>query len=259
MSVPDPAAVLLRARQRLTSVSAEQPCRTPQVACATCTAPVDAYTYCVHCQRHRNSQYGHALADLVVPLAYAWEGQSQLGKDVYTYKRDTGLRAASAFGNLAALVWTFSALHAQCPGRQLDAPLTALAVTPSLRGNAGLSLAKLAVLLPKAWRTIPLQPSANYGDAGRTLNPAHFRIPDPAPARSAHVLLLDDTWVTGGHSQSAAIALTAAGAAQVTILPICRLLEWRWPANEIYRASPHRRAWSADTGPVTGGPCPTSP
>jgi hypothetical protein len=44
-----------------------------------------------------------------VPLAYAWEGQSQLGKDVYTYKRDSGLRAASAIGNLAALLWTFSA------------------------------------------------------------------------------------------------------------------------------------------------------
>lgn len=36
------------------------------------------------------------------------------------------------------------------------------------------------------------------------------------------VLLLDDTWATGGHAQSAAYALTAAGAEKVALVVIGR-------------------------------------
>ncbi len=47
--------------------------------------------------------------------------------------------------------------------------------------------------------------------------------------RGAHVLVLEDTWVTGGHSQAMAVALKRAGAVTVTVLPICLLLNPSWP------------------------------
>lgn len=246
------------ARRILANISAEQPCRTSSVACRVCTAPVDGYARCVNCNRHRyEADDPQELADLVVPLAYAWEGQSQLGKDVYSYKRDSGTRAASAIANLAALVYSFHAAHPDCPGRYLGHAVTAKAVMPSLRGNPGITLAQMAQnFLPQAWPLISVSATGIYGDAGRALNPTHFRVDRPASVRGAHVLVLDDTWVTGAHAQSLAIALKHAGAARVTVLPICRLLSLTWNANVNYRDSRRRRLWSVDICPVTGSVCP---
>lgn len=246
------------ARRILANISAEQPCRTSSVACRVCTAPVDGYPRCINCNRNRNeAEDPSELADLVVPLAYAWEGQSQLGKDVYSYKRDKGRRAARAIANLAALVYSFQAVHAECPGRYLGHPVSAKAVMPSLRGNSGVTLVQMAQnFLPQTWPLITISATGVYGDAGRSLDPAHFRVDRPASVRGKHVLVLDDTWVTGAHAQSLAIALRRAGAARITVLPICRLLSPTWNANVNYRDSKHRRLWSADTCPVTGDVCP---
>jgi hypothetical protein len=197
------------------------------------------------------------LADLVTPLPYAWERQSQLGKDVYSCKRDQGPRAGNAIGNLAALLYTFAVLHAHCPGRYLGHKVTAKAVMPSLRGNPGTTLAQMADrFLPPSWPLIPVAATGNYGDGGRSLDPAHFRVDPPGPARDAHVLVIEDTWVTGGHSQAIAVALKLAGAAKVTVLPICRLLSPAWSPNLTYSHTAHRRPWRSDICPVTGSDCP---
>lgn len=254
----DPAETLLRARQRLANIAAEQPCRVPYVACTVCAAPVDGWPHCINCHRHRQSEHRSNLADVVAPLAYAWEGRSQLGKDVYSYKRGAEFSepAANAFGNLAALLWSFSTFHSTCPGRQLGIPVSVRAVTPSLRGNSGTRLRQLAALLPDTWPTVRVDATGVYGDDGRNLDPAHFRIQTAGMIRGAHVLLLEDTWVTGAHSQAAAIALKLAEAAKVTVLPICRLLSPGWQPNRNYKNSTRRRPWNPDTCPITGEACP---
>jgi hypothetical protein len=86
------------------------------------------------------------------------------------------------------------------------------------------------------------------------LDPAHFSVDSSGPVQDAHVLVVEDSWVTGGHSQFVAVALKHAGAAAVTVLPVCRLLKPAWAPNIAY--SPHRRPWSTDTCPVTGSACP---
>jgi hypothetical protein len=159
-----------------------------------------------------------------------------------------------AFADLASLVLIFAHHHRECPGRYLNAPVAARATVPSLRGNSGRPLRALAALLPEQWPAIRLDPTGNLGDHGRALDPGNFLVTDPVIGK--HILLLDDTWVTGAHSQSAAAALRQAGAARVTILPICRLLRPDWPANRRYLESPHHRMWNADTCPVTGAACP---
>jgi len=59
----------------------------------------------------------------------------------------------------------------------------------------------------------------------RNFNPTHFAVP---PTDAQHVLLLDDTWTTGGHLQSVSAALKAAGVGRVTGLAVARWLDPGW-------------------------------
>jgi adenine/guanine phosphoribosyltransferase-like PRPP-binding protein len=58
----------------------------------------------------------------------------------------------------------------------------------------------------------------------------NFTVHTPIPAK-AHVLVIDDTWTGGGHAQSAALALRAAGAQHVSILALARWLAVGWEAT----------------------------
>lgn len=165
---------------------------------------------------------------------------------------------ATASGRLRALVYSFGAQHGQCPQRWLGTPVTAKTVVPSLRGNHGTGLASIADGFLPHWPRIPVAATAVFSDdaSRRALDPAHFAVNPRDVAPGAHVLVLEDTWVTGGHSQALAVALKQAGAAIVTIVPICKLLNSAWPPNRTYGTSTHRRPWSPDTCPVTGSTCP---
>lgn len=59
--------------------------------------------------------------------------------------------------------------------------------------------------------------------SGEPHNAANFSVLDRIPS-SSHVLLIDDTWTSGGHSQSAALALRYAGAEYITLLVLARWL-----------------------------------
>lgn len=50
----------------------------------------------------------------------------------------------------------------------------------------------------------------------------------PPVPEGAHVLLIDDTWTSGGHAQSAALAARAEGAAHVSVLVVARWIEPSW-------------------------------
>jgi predicted amidophosphoribosyltransferase len=258
MSLPVNAGWLEGARLALANVAAEQPCRTPMVACAVCTAPVSGYEFCYKCNGDRNGDHRLQLADLVAPLAYAWDGESQLGKDVYSYKQSHEQLAANASARLGALVYTFGTLHALCPQRRLGRPVTAKAIVPSLKGNPGTRLAHMADRFLPGWPRIPVAAAGVFGDdnSRRALDPTHFSVDPRDVPHGAHVLVLEDTWVTGGHSQAVAVTLKQAGAATVTVVPICRLLKPGWGPNRTYRGSAHSRLWSPDTCPVTGSTCP---
>lgn len=70
-----------------------------------------------------------------------------------------------------------------------------------------------------------------------------------------HVLVVDDTWVSGTKSQSAAIALKDAGAARVTILCVTRWLRYDWDDHR-QLIETLDEPYDAMRCPVTGGGCP---
>jgi len=57
----------------------------------------------------------------------------------------------------------------------------------------------------------------------RSYRPENFTV--RTDVRNWHVLLIDDTWTTGSHAESAAAALKRAGAAAVTLLVLARWLD----------------------------------
>lgn len=43
--------------------------------------------------------------------------------------------------------------------------------------------------------------------------------------QGSHVMLIDDTWASGGHAQSGALALRKSGASKVSVLVVARWLK----------------------------------
>ena len=89
----------------------------------------------------------------------------------------------------------------------------------------------------------------------REVNPAHFMSAVQLPPRS-HVLLIDDTWASGGHAQSAVLALRKAGADKVSLLVVARWLKSDFSGNEEFVRQLSARDYDPGVCPWTGGTCP---
>jgi hypothetical protein len=87
--------------------------------------------------------------------------------------------------------------------------------------------------------------------------PNRFFVPDEyvPQVTDKHVLVIEDTWVSGDKAQSAALALKAAGARRVTSLCVTRWLRYDW---EDHRAliETLTEPYDAARCPVTGSCCP---
>jgi orotate phosphoribosyltransferase len=68
------------------------------------------------------------------------------------------------------------------------------------------------------------------------------------------VLLIDDTWTTGGNAQSAALALRAAGAAKVAAVVIGRHFDRRFRNCEAYLSLPRAGSQVPLTAVIAGHP-----
>jgi hypothetical protein len=159
------------------------------------------------------------LADAVAPVAYAPKG-SRLARDLWLYK-SARPGAGPAGAALRALLLVFLHDH----GRQvwqragMTVP-THACVVPSCRGRPGphplQALLRGFLVLP--WTMLFTEPGADLG--ARSLDPGRFRA--ERPLSGAAVLLLDDTWTSGGSAQSAALALKRAGARSVAAVVLGR-------------------------------------
>jgi hypothetical protein len=90
----------------------------------------------------------------------------------------------------------------------------------------------------------------------RQLRPDYYTILTPIP-EGKHIMVIDDTWVTGGHAQSVAMALKRAGAAKVSILAIGRWLDMDDQRTEgVYNRIIRYLPYDPDICPWTGGDCP---
>jgi hypothetical protein len=212
---------ILRARARAATVGLPAVPEPGPGVCACCRGPARrGFARCFHCGLHAESAPG-LLADVVAPVACAPKG-SRLATDLWVYKSArSGARAAG--GTLLAMLLVF--LREEGPGVWQGAgmPVPACAcVVPSGRGRPGphplQALVRGCLALP--WVPLVARPGADTW--GRVLDPGRFCVPRPLTGQG--VLLLDDTWTSGGTAQSAAVALKRAGARSVAVVVVGRHL-----------------------------------
>lgn len=224
------------------------PVHADRVTCAACTTPVDGYLRCIPCSRQHSTP---GLADAAGFLTYAVAGQ-QSGYVMRGYKAPKPLEEHRTI--VALLLLAALSRHAPCPGRLAGVAMTHWATVPSLPAKPAEHPFHAIVSKIAPWPEIPLTAAAGAPQP-RAVNPQHFHARGRLPP-GAHVLLLDDTWATGGHAQSAVLGLRAAGAAHVSLLVVARWIKADFGDNATFLRSLADRDYDPEVCPWTGGPCP---
>lgn len=204
--------------------------------CRTCRGPAGAgFARCYQCELAL-SEAGGLLADAIAPLGYAVRG-GPLAEDLRRYKSDRAAaeEVAAAAARLRELLARF--LADRGPSVWATAGMTggpmAVAVVPSGQGRPGAhplaGLVRSCVALPFVRLTVV--PTEIHT---RGVNPYWVRVGDPVAGRD--VLVVDDTWVSGGSAQSAAAALKLAGARRVAVVVLGRHVNPADPASARFLA-----------------------
>ena len=224
------------------------PVRVKRVTCADCLTPVGGYDLCFACRGH----HGRGdLADAIAFLTYAIAGQKS-GHVMRGYKAPRPVTEHRQVVALLLLVALEN--HTSCAEVLTGRPVTHWAVVPSLPAKPSAHPLRGLVTGRAKGIEVPLAAAASVQQP-RAINPDHFTCSAPLP-RESHVLLIDDTWATGGHVQSAVLALRKAGAARVSVLVVARWLKEDYGDNKSFTAELADRDYSPLICPWTGAGCP---
>jgi hypothetical protein len=192
------------------------------VVCRTCLGPVGAgFARCYQCDLALG-QAGGLLADAVAPIGYAVRGEP-LADDLRRYKSERAAAAevAAAAARLREMLGAFLADRGGSlwAGAGMSGGPSAVAVVPSGQGRPGahplVGLVRSCVALPMVRLSIAPREIHTRG-----VNPGWVRVDDPVGG--ADILVVDDTWVSGGSAQSTAAALKLAGARRVAVVVLGR-------------------------------------
>lgn len=161
--------------------------------------------------------------DAVVPITYSEHlGQMHLALRNYKDSRNASIRRHDAV-RLAAILWRFLRDHESCVARAASVDgFDLVTIVPSSKPERDKhsALAELTgwiePIKERLQRT--LEPTGEV--EGRNFDSNRYRSITDLFGQS--VLLLDDTWTSGGHAQSAAHVLRAAGAQKVALVVIGR-------------------------------------
>lgn len=218
--------------------------------CAICWTAIDpGYRLCYPC---RTAQYafGRRLADVVVPIALAVK-REQLAHELWHYKYDADVRVRPRLETrLAAVLWRFLGQHeahvAKAVGvSQFDIVTT---VPGTRQRDDEHPLVRIAGTLVGQTRSryqgvLVLGPTASV--EGRAVLADRYRATRALTDHPA-VLLIDDTWTTGGRAQSAAIALREAGASKIAIVVMGRHFDRSFGPSETYYQQAKGRKFTWD-------------
>ncbi|MFI7298128.1 hypothetical protein [Streptomyces sp. NPDC050121] len=192
--------------------------------CKVCRGTANAgYPTCRQCQQ-AGAILGAGLADAVVPVSLALKGE-QYANELWRYKNATGPQRQYFRMGLAAVLWRFLAAHESCIANHCAVPGFGIVTTvPSTSGRDAHPLRTMTAETVGATRDRYrdlLTPEPNAAALGRTPSRARYR---STALWGEDVLLIDDTWASGNHAQSASAALKAAGAGSVAIVVLGRHL-----------------------------------
>jgi predicted amidophosphoribosyltransferase len=219
--------------------------------CATCWRAVDpGYRLCYPCRTAQDT-LGRRLADVVVPIALAVKRQ-QFAHELWHYKYDADDRVRQRLEiRLAAVLWRFLGQHETHVAQAVGVPRFDVVTTvPGTRSRADAHpLVRIVGTLVGQTRD-RYQPLLTLGPdgsvEGRAVLVNRFRASQAITGQPA-VLLLDDTWTTGGRAQSAAIALRDAGAARVAVVVMGRHFDRDFGTGETYYREAKARKFTWDT------------
>ena len=228
--------------------------------CSRCFTPIATPELCPPC---RQESVVDGLPDAIGFMTYASADEpiQQSGRVMHGYKSPIfpSVNAMRAVRLLAALALKG---HTTCLGQLVGAVPTAWAAVPSLppKPSQDHPLAQMLRSLARPNSVEIVLHGTELPVKPRSLSAANYIVESAIPDR-AHVLLIEDTWTSGGHAQSAALALRAAGAARVSLLALARWLSVGWEATT--------PAWMRDNlvgpdydpyiCPWTQDRCPASP
>jgi hypothetical protein len=219
--------------------------------CITCHSAIDGdYPRCYPCHQARSTADAR-LADAVVPISLAVK-QKQLATELWKYKSDVYGRRYFLIG-LAAVLFRFLDAHEGCVARTAGtAAFDVVAVVPSTKHPpADQPLRELVSTMVTPVQARFADVLHNNGTAtGRELDPRRYTAASTVRGRS--VLLIEDTWTTGGHAQSASWALKNSSATAVGIVVIGRHFDPGFRRNATYLTGAQQRRFSWNTCCVHG-------
>lgn len=220
--------------------------------CSHCSGiPGNAgYSTCYRCDGYiaREGQ----LSDRRGFITYALAG-AQSGANMYRYKDEVPPPAATRMMTLLLAVTLTK--HLACAAHPSHGPVTAWTTVPSLSGRARHPLPGIARPFLRTLPWVDLRAAANARNARELQLENYVTTSEGSPPRGQHVLLLDDTWVTGSNPESAAGALKRDGAAAVTSLVVARWLDASRGATKEFIKSHVTQDFDPLVCPFTGHPC----
>jgi hypothetical protein len=224
------------------------PVRATHVTCADCLTPVGGYELCFVCKGHHARE---GLADATSFLTYAIAGQKS-GHVMRGYKAPRPVTEHRQVVALLLLVALEN--HTRCAEILAGSPVTHWAIVPSLPAKPSAHPLRNLVADRAKGIEVPLTAAASVQQP-RAINPDHFTAGMRLPEQS-HVLVIDDTWATGGHVQSACLTLRKAGATRVSVLVVARWLKEDFGDNKTFIADLANRDYDPGICPWTGARCP---
>ncbi len=193
--------------------------------CRACHAYTAAgHHYCYQCKQAQAGLPTRAGAIGFVALAVKGE---QLARDLWVYKNKWSLEARKRPQlGLAAVLWRWLALHERCLAAAAGVNgFPVVTTVPSTTGREQHPLDAIVgtVIGTTSERFQPLLRSTGNNADDREFSPDRFELTGTIrPSSGVPVLLIDDTYTSGAHAQSAAASLLAAGYGPVAIACIGR-------------------------------------
>lgn len=229
--------------------------REPRVTCAVCVTPIKpSCDLCLRCWRDQQ-EFDADLADLVVCVCYGIRGR-QSGYLMHSYKDlEAPVRRHQTL--LSVLLLAALDLHGGCIERRLGHDIDAWAFVPSVRTDRT-GEHPLHMVAKRAGLAIPeieLLTGGRMDPQQRATSADRFVLAANSDGRGCHVLLIEDTWTSGGNAQSAALTLRRSGAASVTIVALARWLKPEEPPTGAFMTSWLARGYDPRICPVSDPDC----
>lgn len=224
--------------------------------CGLCSTPISTqYSHCGACKKAID-QHGELMPGLVVPLTYAG-ATPQSRRDVYGYKADPP--NTWAVRRLSILMYYFTELHRACIRRSIGSPITSVVSVPSGRNRVPHPLEDFLRGFPPELKKTAVQFVGEPRTERSTgINPADFAFSDRSDGD--HVLIVEDSWVSGSNAVSLALQARQNGAAEVSILTLARFLDPNFGVTSAWMATAAAdEPYDPLFCPVTKGACPTDP